>query len=219
MDILSDDLIIIKNALNNGDKEYAREMLKEKLAKTPTADAWYLASVAATNHTQRSQFLQKALDLDPFHEQASSTLERLNKESSRESQSIKPKSNSRSIMLAEAVTVFTQNDWELKLQVNDMVQMEKRKPVNSFAAFLVIVIFNFIGALIVVAGIATSKREKVTLQLEEDGMLRVTGSKTSFIARDGSDVVTLANSVKNGVTYAGVLGLCVFSLFIWVIIS
>ncbi|MCA9983263.1 MAG: hypothetical protein KDE59_03175 [Anaerolineales bacterium] len=64
----------IRNALNMFDIEQARTLLREAL-KTPSAETYYLASLAALTDKQRLDFLKKALDLDPFHAEALAALE------------------------------------------------------------------------------------------------------------------------------------------------
>ena len=57
--------------------ERARELIREAI-KDANADTYYLASKVALDDNQRKQFLQKALDLDPFHEVAYRELQALN---------------------------------------------------------------------------------------------------------------------------------------------
>lgn len=66
----------IKTALDGFDLNTARQLLREAL---PNADAetYYLASLAAITDDQRLQFLQKANELDPFHEKSVIELNKL----------------------------------------------------------------------------------------------------------------------------------------------
>jgi len=59
----------IKVAIDNNDVSRARELLKDGL-QTPTADIYYQASRVAIDETQKQRFLEKALELDPFHQEA-----------------------------------------------------------------------------------------------------------------------------------------------------
>jgi hypothetical protein len=59
----------IRDAIERAEVKKARELLRDAL-QNPTADAYYLASQVALGQTQRAEFLEKALELDPFHQQA-----------------------------------------------------------------------------------------------------------------------------------------------------
>lgn len=67
---MSDKLNEIQRAIDTFQLDHARELLHEELAENPTADVYYLASQAAVNHGQRVDYLNKAIDLDPFHKPA-----------------------------------------------------------------------------------------------------------------------------------------------------
>ena len=60
----------IREALDAFDLDRARTHLRMAMNDQPTAEIYYLASLAALNDQQRTMFLQKALDLDPFHAHA-----------------------------------------------------------------------------------------------------------------------------------------------------
>lgn len=66
----------IREAIARGEIERARELLRDELAD-PSADAYYLASQVPLNDAQRVQFLEKALELDPFHQDAADELGRI----------------------------------------------------------------------------------------------------------------------------------------------
>lgn len=68
----------IRAAINSFDMEHARELLREALKQHPSADIYYLASLAAINEQQKISFLEKAIELDPFHKDANIELQ-LNK--------------------------------------------------------------------------------------------------------------------------------------------
>jgi|GEM_PF-5030278 len=59
----------IRLAIEQGNIEAARESLREAIREA-NAETFYLASKVALDNDQRTQFLQKTLDLDPFHAKA-----------------------------------------------------------------------------------------------------------------------------------------------------
>lgn len=71
---MADKLAAIQRALDEFRMDEARALANEELAEKPSAAAYYLASLAARNHGQRVEYLQKALQLDPEHAQASEEL-------------------------------------------------------------------------------------------------------------------------------------------------
>ena len=67
---MSDKLKNIQTAINNFQMDEARQLVREELRDNPTAEGYYLASQAAVNHGQRMEYLEKAIELDPFHQTA-----------------------------------------------------------------------------------------------------------------------------------------------------
>ena len=67
---MSSQLIEIKQAIDSFDLETARNLLRGEIQNNPSADIFFLASQAAINDVQRLLFLEKAVNLDPFHEKA-----------------------------------------------------------------------------------------------------------------------------------------------------
>jgi hypothetical protein len=72
-DILSD----IRIAIDSFEMERARELLRDAL-KEPTPETYYLASLASLTKKQRVDFLNRAIELDPFYEEATEALATLN---------------------------------------------------------------------------------------------------------------------------------------------
>ena len=62
---MADRLAEIQRAIDSFRMEEARALAQEEIDENPSAAAFYLASLAALNHGQRVEFLEKALELDP----------------------------------------------------------------------------------------------------------------------------------------------------------
>ncbi len=60
-----------------GNLDQARDLLRTGLKECPSADAWFLAAYVAPSQNQKIAFLQKALEMNPFHERAFQALEKL----------------------------------------------------------------------------------------------------------------------------------------------
>lgn len=67
---MGDRLAEIQCALDGFRMEDARELVARELDENPSPSAYYLAAQAALNHGQRVEFLEKALELDPTHQQS-----------------------------------------------------------------------------------------------------------------------------------------------------
>lgn len=67
---MNDGLRSVQNALNQGDKATARQLLQPILRNNPTANAWVLAAFAAEAPNEVMHNLAHALQLDPDHPQA-----------------------------------------------------------------------------------------------------------------------------------------------------
>ena len=67
---MSDRITAIQTAIDSFQMDRARELLRDELQENPSPEVYFLASQAAVNHGQRVKFLEKTLDLDPFHQAA-----------------------------------------------------------------------------------------------------------------------------------------------------
>jgi hypothetical protein len=65
--------IEIKQAIDSFDMTKARELLRDAL-KEADAETYYLASLVALDDEQKRGFLEKAVEIDPFHEKARTAL-------------------------------------------------------------------------------------------------------------------------------------------------
>ena len=63
----------IKSAIDSFDMDKARELLRDAL-KEADAETYYLASKAAIDDEQKQEFLEKAVEADPFHDKARKAL-------------------------------------------------------------------------------------------------------------------------------------------------
>ncbi|MEL6405845.1 MAG: RDD family protein [Chloroflexota bacterium] len=70
--------ILIQNAIERGDLEFARDLLRQAMQEEPhLAQVWYLAAQAAANDAQREHFLKQAVERDPLHHKAANELNAL----------------------------------------------------------------------------------------------------------------------------------------------
>lgn len=65
----------IEELINQHNLTQARDLLRDELRNNPSAETYYLASQVAVVHAQRRHFLEKAIELNPFHEEAHQALQ------------------------------------------------------------------------------------------------------------------------------------------------
>lgn len=81
----------IEGIIKSGDKVSARQKLGVYLKSHPDdAEAWYLAARVANNRSQMISFLERSLSIDPFYEDASSALNRIQNKALSPPQTIEP---------------------------------------------------------------------------------------------------------------------------------
>ena len=71
---MADRLAEIRAAIDRFQMDEARELASQELEMRPSAEAYYLASLAALNHGQRIRYLERALELEPEHRAAQAEL-------------------------------------------------------------------------------------------------------------------------------------------------
>jgi len=107
----------IKKAIDSFDTETARSLLRDAL-KEANAETYYLASLVALDDDQKQTFLQKSLDIDPFHEKSHEALKRfsnvntVSKSSSPEKESVAKPASSTAITadINQFITATTQGN-------------------------------------------------------------------------------------------------------------
>lgn len=67
----------IRKLIADGEETQARDLLRAEIRKSPSAEAYFLASQVAYNEEQRKMFLESALEHDPAHAGASEAMARL----------------------------------------------------------------------------------------------------------------------------------------------
>ena len=74
---MQDPLSEIRAAIGNFDIERARQLVRQELHKSPSAEVYLLAAEVAISDEQRMQYLQKAVEMDPFNTHADQQLRAL----------------------------------------------------------------------------------------------------------------------------------------------
>lgn len=67
----------IRTAIALNHIDHARDLLRRALRDSPDAETYYLASQVAVSEQQKREFLSKALEIDPFYQDAHLAMERL----------------------------------------------------------------------------------------------------------------------------------------------
>jgi uncharacterized RDD family membrane protein YckC len=74
---MEDAFAEIRTLIEAGKDDEARGRLREIIKAAPSAEAYFLASKVAYNEYQTQSFLEKAIELDPFHVPSSEALQAL----------------------------------------------------------------------------------------------------------------------------------------------
>lgn len=218
----------IKAAIKSGNQSLARQLLRSEIQQNPSAEAWYLVSLVCTSREQQINALERAIGIDPFHEKANQAL----RQAKEPAQSTRLYDNytkspvqsreQNSKLLQDTAMIFTEYDWNIKFYTDDMIQVEKKKPVNAFAAALVILFFNLLGALLVCAGIATASKKVITLKATSNRKIELSDSDGKRMQISGAnEVIPIAKSLNGGATYAQaiLLGIAVFIIVYIILLS
>ncbi len=211
----------VKAIIKSGDKNRARQLLREILKNEPSADAWYLAAYVATNDQQRIKFLENALSEDPFHEHAAVALEKIKRPDlmvqsapHRNYQLDAPGTTGGSQLLQNIVIMFTQNGWRTTMYSPELVTLEKRGGPSQASAFFITIVLGILGLIISLLAVATAKTHRATVQAQPDGSVRFSDSKQAIVVIQTHQVARYADSVKSGVGYLEAIVLGVVALVI-----
>lgn len=209
----SSGLSTIKSAIQDGNQTLARQLLRTQIQQNPSADAWYLASLVCTSREQQINALERALSFDPFHDKANKALRQTKEFSNASNLYEKSKlaptktKEKNSKLIQEVALIFTQHDWDIKMQMDNVIQVEKKKPVNAFLAALLIFFLGFLGSLLVCAAISSSKKKIITLEANSDNTIHVTDEKGRKInITNPRDVMPTIKKYESRVSYGSALG-------------
>jgi hypothetical protein len=193
------DMLIkqIELALQRGDKATARELLPDVLKSNPTADLYYMAARVATSREQATKFLQQAIKIDPYHDKANTMMERLD-----DTQAFRPASKPRSYFEAQTrqllytyAELFTSYGWKMTAETPEMMRFEKQRGVGKKTAIALSLLLNVVGFIIVLAMIARSKLETVSIETQQDGSVLVKGEDWEKVVRSPYELTWYAKSI------------------------
>lgn len=125
----------IKVAIDSFDMEHARELLREALKQNPSADIYYLASLVTVNEEQKTSFLEKAVELDPFHKEAYEELQKSKKPSSQNSETDKLLKE----QLEEMRRQKADNDRQKQIENQQKQQKENNNRIGCIILSIIIV--------------------------------------------------------------------------------
>src|SRR5262245_56702485 len=188
----------IELAIARGDKATARELLPDVLNSNPTADLYYMAARVATSREQATKLLQQAIKIDPYHDKANTMMERLD-----DTQAFRPASKPRSFFEAQTrellhtyAELFTSYGWKMTAETPEMMRFEKQHGVGRKTAIALSLMLNVVGLVLVLAMIARSRMEKVSIETQQDGSVLVKGGDWERVVRSPYELTWYAQSVN-----------------------
>jgi hypothetical protein len=159
------------------------------------------------DHPTATRWLEKIEEIEMFNENATPVPRATNKPAVR------------SNLLAEVTGVFLTHDWTVNAQMGNTVIIEKKKAPSSLGAALLLALFGLIGMFIVLVAIANAKVERITLNQDDDGTVRLSeGKSQGMVIHSSQDAVKIAQSVKKGATYAATLALGIGATIFWMVV-
>jgi hypothetical protein len=118
-------------------------------------------------------------------------------------------------LLQNTVALMVENGWDLKIQTNNITQLEKQRRPNKLASTIWILLLSLLGSLIVCLVIAGSKKEIVTLEIVDNKLYFRHGYGTYHV-KNMDDAKNIAESVPSGIGYSSaILTGIVVTLIIW----
>ena len=135
-------------ALNAGDKESARRLVKSILKQSPSADAWYLAARAMDDDEQAVACLKKALTLDEWHTQANRLLHQLEDAPTLRADPVAPGTASPDAGHFKATTELPRKAREMGYQVRDRRRTRRRRFIGLMVFVLMLNLTLLTGGMI-----------------------------------------------------------------------
>jgi hypothetical protein len=200
----------IRDALDAGDKEAARKLLRPLLAQQSTPDLWCLAARACYTDEQAIKALRKALALEPLHSQANRMLHKLEGARPGEPPPLTP--------LTTPVTPLRENE----LPPLKKVKYERKRTswtyIGCAGSILLsltatLIVMNFTGSPILgnllgfVSGSTPVREiEGTPVQEREDAPLVVTPQQSKELANEQTVTDTLSGGFAHEYTFDAVAG-------------
>lgn len=202
----STNLDAAKSAILKGNKVLARQLLRTEIRQNPSADAWYLVSLVCTSKQQEIHALERAINLDPFHEEAGKALWQIREQTHSPSSTLfSDFSQHNKNLLQEIALIFRKHDWNVKIYTDNLLQVEKKKPVNSVVSFFVILFLGLLGTLLVCVGIASASTKTITITAMKSKGVEVTDGQRQRRINQSSEIIPLADDLYGGISYAGAI--------------
>ena len=210
--MLTNNSRAVNNVLKSNADSPATLRLQEALDQESPAQTWYLAAMAATDRAEKLDLLQRALAVDPFHHHAVVAWEGLVQEPYAEADTGWP---TKAEVLNEAVQIFQEHGWEMKVEMLQNVQFEKSRRLNKMISLALIGIFSVIGLVVVLAGDIAASKARVHLQLQGDGTLVAIGGRERMSVRHPDELTAVAAAVQSGISYRFAIILGISTLPFW----
>ncbi len=117
--------------------------------------------------------------------------------------------------LAQAAHVLGQHGWVQRVAMRRMAQFEKRGGMRPWLAAALILVFNVLGVLVVLAYNSSRRPATLHLQIEADGALLALSGRERAHVEDETHLCQIALSVPDGLRLPAMLGLLAVSALMW----
>lgn len=121
----------------------------------------------------------------------------------------------RSRLLTESVALLVKHGWDVKMAMSQNAQLEKRRTMRRTQASLMICIFSVLGMLAVMIRIASAGRERIHLQVQNNGHLQVIHAGRNIVITDLGELEQIATSSQRGISYLMAAAIGLASVIFW----
>jgi hypothetical protein len=128
----------------------------------------------------------------------------------------------RSRLLADALSVFVQHGWDVKVVMSQNAQLEKRRGVRPVTGAVMIGAFSVLGLAAYVVRLATARRERVHLHVHSErggeGALQVLHGGKNLLISNPAELAAIARS-ENELSLTAALGLGLATVIFWALVA
>lgn len=183
-----------RDAIKAGEIEAAKDHLRP-LMQADNAEAYVLAARIAQSREQRQQFLERALAIDPFHEEAAQALKLLQPNDALFDEEDTRSDDRKRIQAISRV--FMDNGWQMSWQKDNAAHFTILQNLDRTTAFMYGFFLNVFGLAMVYYLIRENSSEHdMTVDIHEDGAIHVAGTLGHERIGKLNDLLPLVQSVK-----------------------
>lgn len=202
----SQKLQLAQVAIDNGDIDLARDLLRPLMASN-VVEAFYLASRVAYTQEQALGFLRHALQLAPNDirlKRQIAELERLYQAPQILASTTTFGDEAASDKIRKAIALFESKGWTILDKTAETAHVAKRQVMSAASAFLVGLMLNIIGVGLIIVLSLASRREHVFIEADTHDLLLSTKRGERLMSQP-SEVIFVIDEMNSTSRWAALL--------------